>query len=511
MDGSNAATVVGYSGSPGQSPDASKRVTAPLAPPGAGPQPAPSDLAERYVCVASMAATLAADRATLCAAAREGRLRGAIQFSGVRGGGGIAWFVPIAEAERLRTEAQGGNRRPWRPESEPEGRIALNDLVAIVNLSRKELGRLAVTGKIPTAQKINVGKAGKPQWFLAQRVADSIRRDAEAGRPQCWEREREKARRAATRGLVALCTLHELGAPATLSTLALDGLIPQAIQVEQPGRAGQRSQWFVPAKAARAWLDDARAGRPLPWHQGALTPEEIQERFNVYRANLHPDDCVRCRAIWGSESRPASLADFARRYEHLRHAQRRHLSTPFDPKRHAITDGARDAFAAAFREAASNGGFVRVWDLGRALGVARELSRCAAEGLLKTTVRRQRAGAIGVEARDGAYYIEKREALKIIADFEAGRPTPWEGARYRKDDVLRKRHERILSQPHRDCAQCRIAWGGDGAAPPAYEVFVSRYNELSRALRNHVGTAPDRLTRVTATTTAAPAISTATS
>jgi hypothetical protein len=134
---------------------------------------------------------------------------------------------------------------------------------------------------------------------------------------QTWLADRD----APPDGWVRLTTLRQplgIRSDAKLPECASCGYIPDVVFVRSTRK------WFIKPETAAAILDDARQGRPLPWH-GAPLLTNVWSAWCKWQRRRHRD-CDLCRAIWGAAGAPTSLETFVDAWLPLDLGQKRHLT-----------------------------------------------------------------------------------------------------------------------------------------------------------------------------------------
>lgn len=93
-----------------------------------------------------------------------------------------------------------------------------------------------------------------------------------------------------------------------------------------PGAVFVRSShlWVLPPATARAIVEAAHDGRPLPWY-GKPHPANTAASWRKWRQRRHRR-CRICATAWGQGGAPRTFADFRRRYPALDLGLKRHLT-----------------------------------------------------------------------------------------------------------------------------------------------------------------------------------------
>jgi len=151
-------------------------------------------------------------------------------------------------------------------------------------------------------------------------------------------------------GWVPLSSLRAplgISSDSKLPEYAALGHIPDVRKVA--GIGTKRGLWYIAPTRARQILDDARAGRPLPWH-GKPLPGNQLAMWRKWQRRKHRR-CRQCRAIW-RRAAPATFEAFCQRYPALTLGEKRHLTIDRARVRHgsvgwrrrgSVVDRMRDA------------------------------------------------------------------------------------------------------------------------------------------------------------------------
>lgn len=99
------------------------------------------------------------------------------------------------------------------------------------------------------------------------------------------------------------------------------GFIPDVVLVKGIGTA--RGTWYIDPARARAILDAARNGQPMPWY-GKPLPGNVRMMWAKWQRRRHRR-CRACAAIWNGPA-PKTIAAFEARYTGLTLGQKRHLT-----------------------------------------------------------------------------------------------------------------------------------------------------------------------------------------
>lgn len=99
------------------------------------------------------------------------------------------------------------------------------------------------------------------------------------------------------------------------------GYIPDVRLVRGIGTA--RGVWYIAPERHAQLLEDARAGRPMPWY-GRPLPGNMRAMWAKWQRRKHRW-CRTCTAIWQGKA-PATFEEFSGRYESLTLGQKRHLT-----------------------------------------------------------------------------------------------------------------------------------------------------------------------------------------
>ena len=125
-------------------------------------------------------------------------------------------------------------------------------------------------------------------------------------------------------GWIRLASLREplgMSSDSKLPEYAALGYVPDVRRVQGIGSA--RGVWYIAPNRARQILEDAQAGRALPWH-GKPLPGNQRMMWRKWQARKHRH-CRRCRAIWQGPA-PATFDAFCARYGSLTLGDKRHLT-----------------------------------------------------------------------------------------------------------------------------------------------------------------------------------------
>jgi hypothetical protein len=124
-------------------------------------------------------------------------------------------------------------------------------------------------------------------------------------------------------GWVRLASLAKplgISSDSKLPEYAALGYIPDVVRV---GICTPRGTWFIAPERAQQILDDALAGRPLPWY-GKPLPGNQKAMFRKWQARKHRR-CNRCATIWNGAA-PRTFEAFCARYGDLTLGEKRHIS-----------------------------------------------------------------------------------------------------------------------------------------------------------------------------------------
>jgi hypothetical protein len=124
-------------------------------------------------------------------------------------------------------------------------------------------------------------------------------------------------------GWVRLASLMKplgISSDSKLPEYAALGYIPDVVKI---GICTARGTWFIAPERAKQILEDAVAGRPLPWY-GKPLPSNQKAMYGKWQQRKHRY-CRRCTAIWKGRA-PATFEAFCARYEGLTLGEKRHLS-----------------------------------------------------------------------------------------------------------------------------------------------------------------------------------------
>lgn len=121
--------------------------------------------------------------------------------------------------------------------------------------------------------------------------------------------------------LASLCEPLGISSDSKLPEYASLGHIPDVVKVA--GIGTMRGVWYIAPERARQILDDARAGRPLPWH-GKPLPGNQLAMWNKWQRRKHRG-CRRCSEIWRGAA-PKTFEAFCARYAELSIGEKRHLT-----------------------------------------------------------------------------------------------------------------------------------------------------------------------------------------
>jgi hypothetical protein len=294
--------------------------------------------------------------------------------------------------------------------------------------------------------------------------------------------------------LASLCGPLGISSDSKLPKYAALGHIPGAVKVA--GIATKRGLWFVPADLARQILEDAKAGRKLPWH-GKPLPSNQQAMWRKYQRRKH-HRCRRCAEIWRGRA-PQTFEAFAAKYGDLSLGEKRHVTIDRSKDRRGSA-GWRGRGTVVNRMRAAG---VTVYEAARALRQPTKwLRRLIRSGFLEDVIVRDALGGEAVRITDAGMAM-----LRGIADGEAAKRASgeWIGlhaaaqlagvsittlqnwrARYRAHDVMRLRTRpggrgaEYEVESLKACARTYWAWAVrrfHRAAPPAW--LQSRRSEAA--------------------------------
>jgi hypothetical protein len=125
-------------------------------------------------------------------------------------------------------------------------------------------------------------------------------------------------------GWVRLASLREalgISSDSKLPEYAALGHIPDVRLVRGIGTA--RGVWYIAPDRAKQILEDAAAGRPMPWH-GKPLPINQRSMWKKWQARKHRW-CRTCTRIWSGRP-PRTFEEFCARYTSLSLGDKRHLT-----------------------------------------------------------------------------------------------------------------------------------------------------------------------------------------
>lgn len=121
--------------------------------------------------------------------------------------------------------------------------------------------------------------------------------------------------------LASLAVPLGISSDSKLPEYASLGHIPDVRLVKGIGTS--RGVWYIAPERARQILDDARAGRPLPWH-GKPLPGNQLAMWRKWQTRKH-QNCRRCGEIWKGPA-PRTFDAFCAVYSLLSLGEKRHLT-----------------------------------------------------------------------------------------------------------------------------------------------------------------------------------------